>query len=94
MTTLTQDEMLEIIAEEGSEVTKAAIKCLRFGFDQHHADLNYGHNATILAQEVGDLLGMADALGLDKDVIDAARALKVWKAERAKRDYGRKDRGR
>lgn len=89
---LTQDEMLEIIAEEGAEVTKAAIKCLRFGFDTHHTDVDWGHNATELAKEVGDVLGMADALGLNPEVIETYRALKLGKAERSKERYGRKDR--
>lgn len=33
MTSLTQDELLVILAEEAAEVIQAATKCIRFGFD-------------------------------------------------------------
>lgn len=82
MTTLTREELLVILAEEAGEVTQAATKCLRFGYERHQPD--YGINCEVLAQEVGDLLGIADALRLDPSIIAKHRAAKVAKAERVK----------
>ncbi len=81
---LTRDERLVLLVEECGEVIQAATKCLRFGWDRDQPD--YGVNHKVLAKEVGDLLGVVDALGLDLDTMELFRKMKMSKAERVKRE--------
>lgn len=81
---LTRDELLIILVEECGEVVQAATKCLRFGWDRDQP--GYGVNHEVLAQEIGDLLGMVDALPLNMEIRDQARKIKRAKAERVKRE--------
>lgn len=83
---LTRDEALVLLVEECGEVIQAATKCLRFGWDRNQPD--YGVNHQVLAKEVGDLLGVIDALGLDQQIIGDFRRMKMPKAERAKAEFG------
>lgn len=76
---LTQEEKLILLIEECGEVIQAATKCLRFGFKRDWP--GYGVNHIVLAQEIGDLLGLVDALGLSKTAISSARSTKMVKAE-------------
>lgn len=84
---LTRDELLVLLIEECAEVIQAATKCLRFGFDVDHG-VDYGNNRLVLSREVGDLLGVAQALPLDLENIEAMRASKIARAEAAKEKYG------
>ena len=86
MSTLTRDELLVLLIEECSEVIQAATKCLRFGYDR--VQEGYGRNDLILAEEVGDLTGVLDALPLDEKIISRNRIQKITKAERYKQLYG------
>lgn len=86
MTTLTREELLDILKEEAGEVIVAASKCSRFGFDVTHE--GYGHNARRLAREYGQLIAIAEALDLDPAEVEAGRAEKLPKAMEAKRLYG------
>jgi hypothetical protein len=79
---MTRDELLILLIEECSEVIQAATKCLRFGFD--HSQQGYGINSSVLAAEVGDLLGVVDALPLSRETIELFRSQKIAKAERVK----------
>lgn len=83
---LTTDEKLVVLMEECAEVIKAASKCLRFGYQRDQA--GYGQNDKVLAGEIGDLLGMVDALPLDRALIEYCRKRKLAKAEMAKAAYG------
>ena len=72
-------ELLTILAEECAEVMVRASKALRFGV----SEVQPGQvltNAQRIADEVGDILGVVEALqerGLcDQSVIDAAKARK------------------
>jgi hypothetical protein len=87
MTTLTRDELLVLLIEECGEVIQAATKCLRFGYDVDHG-VDYGNNKLALSREIGDLLGVAEALPLDAIVVDVMRASKISRAENAKAKYG------
>lgn len=88
MTELTLDEKLVLLIEECSEVIQAATKCLRFGFDGNHIP-EYGINRDVLAQEIGDMLGVIDALPIDHDFVAAARAGKMQRAAIAKQKFGK-----
>lgn len=77
---MTRDEMLVILIEEAGEVIQAATKCLRFGWDRDWPD--YGVNHEVLAKEIGDMLGAADELNLNRQIIDEFRLMKVAKVER------------
>jgi hypothetical protein len=79
---LTTDEKLVLLIEECGEVIQAATKCLRFGYDRDWPD--YGRNDRVLAKEIGDLIGVIDALPLDWNTIADFRRMKMAKAERAK----------
>jgi NTP pyrophosphatase (non-canonical NTP hydrolase) len=83
---LTKDELLVILIEECGEVIQAATKCLRFGFDRSLPD--YGVNSEVLAQEVGDVLGIVYALELDLSIITYYKQQKLAKAEYAKIAFG------
>lgn len=87
MAELTRDELLILLIEECGEVIQAATKCLRFGFDVDHG-LDYGNNAIALSREMGDLLGVMDALPFDHAVLTAMRDGKIKRAEAAKAKYG------
>ena len=91
MTELTRDEKLIVLIEEAGEVIQAATRCLRFGWDRNQPQ--YGINHRVLACEVGDLMGMVDALYLQKDLIKTYRSTKLSKAEVAKDKFGRKQEG-
>src|SRR5258706_861329 len=86
-TELTVDDLLIGLTEECAEVIHAATKCLRFGF--HRVHLPYGVNDEVLAQEVGDLLAIIEALPLDTGIINAYKKLKIAKMQQAKQDFGR-----
>lgn len=75
MTELTRDEKLVVLIEECGGVIQAATRCLRLGWD---------HEQKVLAAEVGDLIGMADALDLDKELVKAFRANRLLRAVQAK----------
>lgn len=79
---MTRDECLILLIEECGEVIQAATKCLRFGWDRNQPD--YGVNHEVLAKEVGDLFGVADALLLRPEIVDMFRGMKMRKAERIK----------
>ena len=81
---MTREEMLVILIEEAGEVIQAATKCLRFGWDRDWPD--YGINHEVLAKEVGDMIGAADALALREDIVAEFRRMKMTKVERWK-DY-------
>lgn len=87
---LTRDDLLILLIEECGEVIQAATKCLRFGFNVDHG-VDYGNNRTVLSREVGDLLGVIDALPLDQVNVDVTRVRKIAKAEAAKAKFGRPD---
>ena len=82
MTTFTKCELLVILAEESAEVIQATTKCLRFGFS--HFEPGYGLNSDTLSKELGDLLGIADELELNWEMVEAFRRTKIERAERAK----------
>ena len=81
-----QDELLVLLIEECGEVIQAATKCLRFGFERLQP--SYGVNCLVLAQEVGDVLGVVDALHLDIRLMEQCRLTKIQRAEEAKTKYG------
>lgn len=76
---MTRDETLILLIEECGEVIQAATKCLRFGFDRDWP--GYGVNHEELAKEVGELMGAADGLGLNKILIEKSRQAKMGRAE-------------
>jgi NTP pyrophosphatase (non-canonical NTP hydrolase) len=84
---LTRDDLLVLLIEECGEVIQAATKCLRFGFEADHG-VGYGRNDLVLAQEVGDLVAVIDALKLDASAMDLTFKAKIAKAEAAKERYG------
>lgn len=83
---LTREEKLVLLIEECGEVIQAATKILRFGWDRDQP--GYGCNKIVLAEEVGDLLGVLDSLPLNNEAMSRTRAAKMVKAERAKLKYG------
>lgn len=85
---LTHDELLVLLIEEAGEVIQAATKCLRFGYDTVGPD-DYGRNDLVLAHEVGDMLGIVDALDLDARYLETSRENKLARAKHAKLLYGR-----
>jgi hypothetical protein len=84
---LTTEEKLVILMEECAEVIKAASKCLRFGWDRKQE--GYGQNDLVLAEEVGDLLGIIRAIPLDNERIAHYSHKKLAKAELAKAKFGK-----
>ena len=63
--------------------------CVRFGYDIKGPD-GYGINRKVLASELGDLLGVVDALpDIEQYILKTARASKMRRAETAKAKYGR-----
>lgn len=85
---LTRDELLVLLIEECSEVVQAATKCLRFGYDRDQP--NYGVASEVLAKEIGDLIGVVDALPLDWAIITEYRRAKVARAARIKDMIGQR----
>ena len=83
---LTREEKLVLLIEECGEVIQAATKCLRFGWDRDHP--GYGCNKIVLAEEIGDLLGVIDSLPLNAEVERRHRDEKMVKAEHAKHQFG------
>lgn len=81
---MTRDETLILLIEECGEVIQAATKCLRFGFERDWP--GYGVNHEELAKEVGELIGVADALKLNKHIVEQSRQTKMKRAEEWK-DY-------
>lgn len=77
----TREELLVLLIEECGEVIQAATKCLRFGWNKTYE--GYGCNQFVLAAEVGDLLGVIDALPLADGYVEEYRKEKMMKAERA-----------
>jgi hypothetical protein len=75
-----------LLIEECGEVIQAATKCLRFGYDRYQP--SYGQNDVVLAEEVGDLMGVVDALTLEQKVIGPRRYAKITRAETAKEQFG------
>lgn len=86
-TAMTMEEKLILLVEECGEVIQAATKCLRFGWDRNQPD--YGVNHEVLAREIGDLIGVVNALPLRRDLIDIFQSGKIAKAERVKRQIAR-----
>jgi NTP pyrophosphatase (non-canonical NTP hydrolase) len=84
---LSIEEKLILLVEECGEVIQAATKCLRFGWDRNQPD--YGVNHEVLAKEIGDLLGVIDALPLRRDLINMFQRAKMAKAERVRRELAR-----
>lgn len=82
MSNLTRDELLILLMEECGEVIQAAAKCLRFGWDRNWHD--YGVNHEVLANEIGDVLAIIQALPLNGDAIEQTRKDKIRKAETVK----------
>ena len=60
-------ETLDILQEECAEVIVEVSKCRRFGLESIHYKTNLKH-ATMLENEIGDVLAMVDIL-LDQGVI-------------------------
>lgn len=85
MTDLTLDEKLVLLVEECGEVIQAATKCLRFGYERNQP--GYGVNKDVLAHEIGDLMGVVDALTLDWKKVSLSRREKMLKAALAKRNF-------
>lgn len=86
-THFTTDDLLVLLMEECSEVIKAASKCIRFGYKREQPE--YGQNDKVLSGEIGDLLGVIDALSLDHALIEYCRKRKIAKAAEAKVKYGK-----
>lgn len=89
---MTRDECLILLIEECGEVIQAATKCLRFGWDRNQPD--YGINHEVLAKEVGDLFGAADALPLRPAIVQLFRDMKMRKAEHIKSEVAAEARSR
>lgn len=85
---LTLGELLILLMEECAEVSQAASKCLRFGYDTKGPH-GYGINRKVLASEIGDLLGVVDSLpDIEQYLVITARNAKMRRAEEAKAKYG------
>lgn len=87
---MSKEELLILLTEECGEVIQAATKCIRFTWDEGWP--GYGINHEVLAKEIGDLLGVVDALPLDKDIINKYRQEKIqkvidWKEQWEKSKY-------
>lgn len=90
---LTRDELLALLAEECAEVIVAISKARRFGFATMWP--GYGRNDYAIAREVGDVLGVLDALNvfswnegesvLPQSPLMNARRNKIEKARAMKR---------
>jgi hypothetical protein len=88
-TTLTLDDLLILLSEECHEVGKAAMKCLRFGYDVDHGN-GYGNNRIVLSEEIGDLQAIIAALpNLDHEAMARIQSGKIAKAEAMKALYSK-----
>ena len=61
----TQEYLVTCLAEEGSEITKAATKVLRFGWYDHHPKTGDIYNIDLLQQELVDLVAVLEILKQD-----------------------------
>ena len=76
------------LAEECSEVIKAATKCQRFGYDVDHGT-GYGNNRDALAKEAGELSAVIGELRLENvHTFSEGYDDKIQRAEVAKAKYG------
>lgn len=69
--TQAQEERLTMLAEEASEVVQACTKILRHGFDSFDPTLdgsNPPSNREHLEKELLDLIAVASAMGVRKDI--------------------------
>jgi hypothetical protein len=64
--------LLDILSEECAEVIQRASKAIRFGLE-HTGPYNTADNRTLLEEELGDLMGMIDMLGLTPDPVKRAQ---------------------
>jgi NTP pyrophosphatase (non-canonical NTP hydrolase) len=85
---MTKKYLLTVLMEEGGEVVQAAAKCQRFGWSRHEP--GYGVNHEVLAKEIGDLLGVADALGLDRTLVRRNRASKMERVYKAAKERNKR----
>lgn len=86
MSKLTRDELLVLLIEECAEVIQAATKCLRFGWDRNYP--GYGVNHEKLADEIGELGAVTNALNLNRYRVVKAAGEKMARAEKAKAELG------
>lgn len=85
MAELTRDDLLTLLIEECSEVIQAVTKCQRFGYDRDQP--GYGINSEVLFGEMGDVLGVIDALAEQNSNVGLMmrrRSKKIAKATRVK----------
>jgi hypothetical protein len=80
-------ELLVILMEECSEVSKIASKIYRFGpFDYHPDDPEHTPNVCLLEEEIGHVFGMIDLLSqcipIDHGVVYEASKNKVKKVRK------------
>lgn len=74
--------LLDVLAEECAEVAQRASKAIRFGLDETQAGWSVT-NRQRLEQELGDLVGVMNMLGLKPDLDAVAK-----KAEKVERYMG------
>jgi NTP pyrophosphatase (non-canonical NTP hydrolase) len=65
---LSREYLLAVLMEEAGEVVQSAAKCYRFGWSRDEP--GYGINHEVLAKEIGDFLGIVDALDLNGHLIE------------------------
>ena len=74
--------LLVHLTEECAEVQQVAMKAIRFGWDSYHPDdPEKTLNSVLLAREFGNMLMIADLLGLDPDEIQHGKEEKKRKIE-------------
>lgn len=83
---MTTDDKLILLMEECGEVILAASKCLRFGYTRDQP--GYGRNDEALSKEVGDMLGVIDALPLNEELVSIFRRNKMPKANNWFKEIG------
>ncbi len=81
---LSREELLDLLVEEAAEVIQAVQKIKRFGWS--HDEPGYGVNCDVLAKELGDFLGIFDAIAPDVSsiLVERARGNKIERVERWK----------
>lgn len=85
MSDFTRDELLTLLIEECAEVIHCATKCQRFGEDNHHPTWHDGKtNLRALTEEMGDVMGVGRALGLDADMMFKRASTKMQRAKEAR----------
>ena len=87
---LTREELLVILIEECAEVTKAVTKIQRFGWTTYWP--HYGVNSDVLAAEIGDLLGIIDALPHARSIAAQFRANKIERVIHARENHNERKR--